>query len=1632
MAKSSTASVAGTDGGGGGTPPELPDSATAAATPAAAAALTPSALVQQLHAQQMLANNRQPPSTPVGAGAGKQGPPSSGSRSKPRNSASTSSSNTSKPKRPRSGASASKAPGAAAGKSGTAARKSGPAGTSAQPCAENSDDEQAEDSFQGEYVTRCICGFSHDDGFMICCDRCEVWQHLDCMGLKSGRLPETYYCEHCSPRDVNKSRAMLLQMRKRESMNSSDLSDDEGSAVPPPPPSSRSTPGNASRQRSLSTTVVPVVVAAPPPPPPPSDFASRLLRPLPNGHHSPTVNIEDDVDDSPSAADAPQPDLTSGADVTPLVNSSTTVPPPRLSSALASRLTPLVIPPSTTSKELSSLSTANSTDSVSPSVGELPRMEMCWEALPSNPFNALHQSIQQCIVENEDARAILADEVARLDAERHASRVNVTTDKTSQAPSTESMETDAQATAAAQGVSEPQVILPRDASDVETVLLDASQYNPVSSTLFCNGAPAPVLSIEPVGPNQQRKGVLVADNVSVGRFLCEFLGEITTPAAALHCHEAALAQLRSELVSFAPQHAELADSISPSSVPLPYALFHPRLGLCIDATRHGNDARFIRRSCTPTAQLKQLLVVGDFAPDSSTALPNRLHFGIFAASDMVKGAEVTLAFDFPVDDARFPVECACTSANCAMSDWRQRMLAERSFPGLISSQDALQRKRRASVSQDDQQVLKRMRMISETGTELDADANKSAALDAELVKSEPSDSAPMDTADHALVSSQDASSQHESSAPSSAVPVIETRSPLLDMDPKKMTREERKMYALLKQFEKVEAKQQAANKNAAGSTTPTHNGHAAAMRRTSTTASPAPQRKRGAEAPATPQQAPGASAPPMTPSDAELNRKRSHTAMALPSGTSAPPTPLATPRATSRSRLPSVDASSRPLVLTVAMLNADTSLFPVIETDSPPCTPTRARVLQLAHMSPAAVGVSSATSTSTPATLSGSISQSVFAFPASSTAAPTANAVEAGVTSSRESPAPLVAARFGKKAWAREFAATEQNGSVPSPLASPSVSGSGLSTPVATPLSLKSDMVQPLFEHHHFPLVPVHELLANPASPAGRGKKAWLRDFLDKDTAPPRVVPTSLSMTSGLPSLPFAMEVESSSSTSTLPLPLSSSFVVADASQSLGASSMNVVAPLESSSGSSILLQASSSVAAATPLVASQPSSLEPPSSVDLTNNLPQQGEVHSLAPTQSLPSSLPDTLAAASAPVVSLDGSFAADAALSAPRAAPNTPTKKKLNLGDYFKRKSAPGETPLETPSSESLPPVFPPSASLSASLPVVAEAAVPQSVAKQALPPLPAAVVAPTNSMVMVEDAAAGGAGASSLDRSTISLGQPTMPRPGASAALESNGLDHSSINILERMHQPLSAAPPSTLSATPSASAPSSATSASSTSTSAAPAGMSNVFAGSGFGFPSFGAFQSAPAQAPQQQPRPSGPSGPSTPGQQPAFGAPFMNAGMPTGFPPSSHPMAMNAFNQGPMPGQPPAFGMPMSAGAPGHHGWQGHPQQQQPHNMPPFDWNGSGRGGMDHREAGRDFNADRADSYRGGRPSFDRDFRGAPRGRPYHGNMPYSRDSVERDRDRDQRERERDRDRERDMRDRDRERELRERDRERV
>ncbi|RZC36921.1 histone-lysine N-methyltransferase ash1 [Asbolus verrucosus] len=52
-----------------------------------------------------------------------------------------------------------------------------------------------------EDIIRCICGMPRDEGLMIQCERCMVWQHSEC--VKADVSAESYHCEQCVPREVD-------------------------------------------------------------------------------------------------------------------------------------------------------------------------------------------------------------------------------------------------------------------------------------------------------------------------------------------------------------------------------------------------------------------------------------------------------------------------------------------------------------------------------------------------------------------------------------------------------------------------------------------------------------------------------------------------------------------------------------------------------------------------------------------------------------------------------------------------------------------------------------------------------------------------------------------------------------------------------------------------------------------------------------------------------------------------------------------------------------------------------------------------------------------------------------------------------------------------------------------------------------------------------------------------------------------------------------------------------------------------------------------------------------------------------------------------------------------------------------
>lgn len=81
----------------------------------------------------------------------------------------------------------------------------------------------------------------------------------------------------------------------------------------------------------------------------------------------------------------------------------------------------------------------------------------------------------------------------------------------------------------------------------------------------------------------------------------------------------------------------IRDVYSFSQRPYPFVLFYSKfdgLEICVDARSFGNEARFIRRSCTPNAEVRHVIEDG------------MLHLYIYSLRSISKGSEITIGFDY--------------------------------------------------------------------------------------------------------------------------------------------------------------------------------------------------------------------------------------------------------------------------------------------------------------------------------------------------------------------------------------------------------------------------------------------------------------------------------------------------------------------------------------------------------------------------------------------------------------------------------------------------------------------------------------------------------------------------------------------------------------------------------------------------------------------------------------------------------------------------------------------------------------------------------------------------------------------------------------------------------------------------
>jgi hypothetical protein len=195
----------------------------------------------------------------------------------------------------------------------------------------------------------------------------------------------------------------------------------------------------------------------------------------------------------------------------------------------------------------------------------------------------------------------------------------------------------------------------------------------------------PLLSLSHQNDTQNLLGLFAASNISPGQFIVEVKGEILTKSK---------------------YKADPSNHYNNLMSPCPLVYFFPDLDLCVDGRQLGNEARFLRRSCFPNAEVRTIVALDDE--------DQKLHLGIFATQPINQKDEILIGHDWdqslissstsnkedkntPSDSGRKVrkrmlyvatelIECAClTSESCLIqriTKYRHKIRQERYPPSV--------------------------------------------------------------------------------------------------------------------------------------------------------------------------------------------------------------------------------------------------------------------------------------------------------------------------------------------------------------------------------------------------------------------------------------------------------------------------------------------------------------------------------------------------------------------------------------------------------------------------------------------------------------------------------------------------------------------------------------------------------------------------------------------------------------------------------------------------------------------------------------------------------------------------------------------------------------------------------------
>lgn len=237
--------------------------------------------------------------------------------------------------------------------------------------------------------------------------------------------------------------------------------------------------------------------------------------------------------------------------------------------------------------------------------------------------------------------------------------------------------------------------------------------------------------------------------------------------------------------------------------PGPFVFFYrlPRDGteVCVDTRTYGNDARFVRRSCKPNAEVKHCIEKGT------------LHLYIVTTTAIEKNAEITIRHEQHdlllspnPNSSMMPIVCACNNPReCQIVSLNQ--LNRRGSNGaLAENADGRERRRRGRRNticedSDSSTVMSNSTIIAQPAPPPTTVSSVSAPPRRTVTTTIASNTMRQLSKEESLtvVQQPQTSPNLSQSIPSE-----------IKKDKKKMTREERKMEAIMKAFERLEKAEQ--------------------------------------------------------------------------------------------------------------------------------------------------------------------------------------------------------------------------------------------------------------------------------------------------------------------------------------------------------------------------------------------------------------------------------------------------------------------------------------------------------------------------------------------------------------------------------------------------------------------------------------------------------------------------------------------------------------------------------------------------------------------------------------------------------------------------------------------------------